>query len=320
MTLTGPNVPPTVVGTALDDPGPAPGAVAPVDDLDAGAAPKKRVGIPGWLSIGWIGLIIFTSIFASVLPLKDPNAQATDTPLLSPGQGGLILGADGSGRDMLSRLIWGTRVSLEVGFAAVAVGFLIGGLLGLFAGYYRNWIGKVLAGFFDILLAIPALVLVLALVAVLKGDPTADNGLPGVIILIIAIGLVSIPLLARITRAQTLAWSQREFVLAAKAQGAGSGRILFREILPNVLPAMAYIALLGIGIAIVAEGAAALFGASVDPPQATLGVMINAGRGDMEDAPFVMFLPILVIFFTVMALNFLGDVVRDRFDVRESAL
>ena len=138
--------------------------------------------------------------------------------------------------------------------------------------------------------------------------------------MIIAIGIVSIPLLARITRANTLAWSQREFVLAAKAQGAGSGRILFREILPNVLPAMGYIALLGVGLAIVAEGAAALFGASVNPPGATLGTMIDAGRGDMEEAPFVMFLPILVVFFTVMALNFLGDVVRERFDVRESAL
>ncbi|MCU1498693.1 MAG: ABC-type dipeptide/oligopeptide/nickel transport system, permease component [Acidimicrobiales bacterium] len=294
--------------------------VEPAETLDAGPAPKKKLGASAWLSIGWLGLLTFTSVFASVLPIEDPNAQATDTPLLAPGQGELLLGADGNGRDMLARLIWGTRVSLEVGFAAVAVGFVIGGLLGLFAGYYRNWIGKVLAGLFDILLAIPALVLVLALVAVLKGDPTKDEALPGVVILIIAIGLVSIPLLARITRAQTLAWSQREFVLAAKAQGAGSGRILFREILPNVLPAMGYIALLGVGIAIVAEGAAALFGASVNPPQATLGVMINSGRGDMEDAPFVLFLPILVIFLTVMALNFLGDVVRDRFDVRESAL
>ena len=239
---------------------------------------------------------------------------------MAPFSGGLILGADANGRDMLSRLIYGTRTSLEIAFAAVGIALVIGGLLGLFAGYYRNWIGKVLASFFDILLAIPALVLVLALVSVLKGDPTADSALPGEVILIIAIGLVSIPLLARITRAQTLAWSQREFVLAAKAQGAGSRRILFREILPNVLPAMAYIALLGVGIAIVAEGSAALFGASVNPPGATLGTMIDGGRAEMADAPFVMFLPILVIFFTVMALNFLGDVVRDRFDVRESAL
>ncbi len=283
-------------------------------------ASKKGIGFGAWLAVSWMGLIIFLSVFADFLPLKDPNVQSSETPLLAPFQGSLILGSDGNGRDMLSRLVYGTRTSLEIGFASVAAGFIIGGLLGLLAGYYRNWIGKVLAGLFDILLAIPALVLVLALVAVLKGDPQSDQALPGQVILIIALGLVSIPLLARITRAQTLAWSQREFVLAAKAQGAGSGRILFREILPNVLPAMGYIALLGVGIAIVAEGAAAIFGASVNPPTATLGTMINAGRSDMEGAPFVMFLPIIVIFFTVMALNFLGDVVRDRFDVRESAL
>ena len=294
--------------------------LVPVEVLDTAPAPKKKLGLGAWLSCGWLGLLLFTSIFADLLPLKDPNALSTDTPLLAPFSGGLLLGADASGRDMLSRLVYGTRTSLQIGFAAVAVGFIIGGVLGLFAGYYRNWIGRVLASFFDILLAIPALVLVLSLVSVLKGDPTADSSLPGEVILIIAIGVVSIPLLARITRANTLAWSQREFVLAAKAQGAGSRRILFREILPNVLPAMGYIALLGVGLAIVAEGAAALFGASVNPPEATLGTMIDAGRGDMEDAPFVMFLPILVVFLTVMALNFLGDVIRERFDVRESAL
>ena len=292
----------------------------PIEGLDPTPEPKRKLGFGTWLAMSWIGLLVFTSIFASVLPIKDPNAQSTDTPLLKPFSGGLVLGSDANGRDMLSRLIYGTRTSLEIAFTAVAIALVIGGLLGLFAGYYRNWIGKVLASFFDILLAIPALVLVLALVSVLKGDPTADSALPGEVILIIAIGLVSIPLLARITRGQTLAWSQREFVLAAKAQGAGSRRILFREILPNVLPAMGYIALLGVGIAIVAEGSAALFGASVNPPGATLGTMIDGGRADMADAPFVMFLPILVIFFTVMALNFLGDVVRDRFDVRESAL
>jgi len=292
---------------------------AVLDEIDEGIA-KKKLGVGAWLAIGWVSLLVLASVLAPVLPLKDPNAESTPIPKLAPGQGGLLLGADSNGRDMLSRLVWGTRTSLLVAFASVAVGFIIGGLLGLYAGYYRNWIGKVLASFFDILLAIPALVLALSLVAVLKGDPTSDQALPGEIILIIAIGLVSIPLLARITRANTLAWGQREFVTAAKAQGATSGRILFREILPNVLPAMGYIALLGVGIAIVAEGGLALLGASVNPPQATLGTMIDAGRADMGDAPFLIFEPILVIFLTVMALNFLGDVVRDRFDVRESAL
>ncbi|MBA3281176.1 MAG: ABC transporter permease [Acidimicrobiia bacterium] len=300
-------------GAASDDSGtPLAEPVAP--------APKKKLGLGAWLASGWLGLLVGASILAPILPIKDPDASSTGTPLLAPFSGDLLLGADGSGRDMLSRLVWGSRTSLLIALSAIVIAFLIGGLLGLFAGFYRNWIGKVLAGFFDILLAIPALVLILALVAVLKGDPTKDQGLPGELIVIIAIGLVSIPLVARIARGQTLAWGQREFVLAARAQGASSKRILFREILPNVLPAMGYIALLGIGIAIVAEAAAALFGASVEPPQSTLGNMIETGRGDMQEASFVMFFPIIVIFLTVMSLNFLGDVVRDRFDVRESAL
>lgn len=300
------------------DPAPAP-TVEETEALEEQTAPKKRLGFGGWLSIAWLVLISLAAALADFLPLKDPSRTLT-VPNLGPFQGEFILGADASGRDMLSRLIYGGRVSLEVSIGSVAAAFLIGGLLGLVSGYYRNWIGKVLAGLFDILLAIPALVLVLSLVAVLKGDPTEGERIPGELILIIAIGLVSIPLIARITRGQVMAWSQREFVLAAKAQGAGTGRILFREILPNVLPAMAYIALLGVGIAIVAEGAAALFGASVEPPKVTWGTLINTGRPEIQAAPFLIFFPILCIFFTVMALNFLGDVLRDRFDVRESAL
>lgn len=117
-----------------------------------------------------------------------------------------------------------------------------------------------------------------------------------------------------------MAWSQREFVTAARAQGASHARIIFREILPNVLPAMGYIAILGIAIAIVAEGGLAILGASVDPPNPSWGVMINDGRNSMKSAPFIMFIPIIATFFTVMSLNYLGDLIRDRFDVRESAL
>lgn len=306
----------SIVAPGVGDPA---GAIEPVH-ADSELAPKKPLGFGTWLAGGWMALVTFLVLFADVLPLKDPNALSTPTPKLAPFQGSLFLGADANGRDMVARLIYGTRNSLIIAVGSITAAFLIGGLLGLFAGFYRNWLGNALASLFDILLAIPAIVLVLALVAVLKGSPTQPSNLPGQIIVIIAITIVSIPLLGRITRAQTLAWSQREFVTAARAQGAGSGRLLFREILPNVLPAMAYIALLGIGIAIVAEAAAALFGASVDPPTATLGNMINDGRPYLNDASFLIFEPIAVIFLTVMSLNFLGDVVRERFDVRESVL
>lgn len=292
--------------------------------IDAAGLPpaKKRFTVGTWLAGGWLAAIVLSAALADFLPINPPNDEVS-IPKLAPFQdGSLLLGADANGRDVLSRVIYGARTSLTISFAAVLAGLVIGGLLGLFAGYFRNWIGNVLSSLFDILLAIPALVLALALVSVLKGDPTNTDGfhLPAEVILIIALGIVSIPLLARITRANTLAWSQREFVLAARAQGAGTRRILFREILPNVLPAMIYIALLGVAIAIVAEGGLAVLGASVDNPTASWGTMINTGRADMEEAPFLMFIPIVVVFLTVMSLNYLSDIIRERFDVRESAL
>jgi len=319
MTTTSPTSPPPASGS--NHPVHGPGADVSTDELDEGPTKKPRLPIGAWVAGAWMALVIFGGILAPILPIKDPNAQVTDIPELAPGQGGLLLGADANGRDLLARMVWGARVSLTIAFTAVILALIIGGLLGLLAGYYRNWVGNVLASLFDILLAIPALVLALALVSVLKGDPTQQKGgLSGQVILIIAICLVSIPALARITRANTLSWSKREFVMAARAQGASHRRIIVREILPNVLPAMLYITLLGIAIAIVAEGGLALLGAGVDPPTATWGNMINDGRVSMEEAPFIMIVPILGMFFTVLALNYLGDVVRTRFDVRESAL
>lgn len=303
----------------IDDAAPSADADDPVDPLDAKGA---RLPFGTWLAGGWLVLLAVVSVFADLLPLNDPNAQVASVPRLAPGQEGLLLGADANGRDMLARLVYGGRVSLMISVGSVLIGFLVGGLLGLIAGFYRNWVSRILASLFDIMLSIPALVLTLALVAVLKGSPTDTESfkMDPALILVLALGVVSIPLLARITRANTMSWAQREFVTAARAQGATGSRILFREILPNVLPAMVYISLLGMGIAMVAEGGLALLGASVEAPQATWGTMINLGRADMRDAPFIMFFPIIAVFLTVLSMNYLSDVVRDRFDVRESAL
>lgn len=290
---------------------------------EANEVTKKRLPIGAYLAIVWLVAIVGAAIFAPILPIEDPIAQVTQTPKLAPGQEGLLLGADNNGRDMLARTIFGARASLSIAVGAVTIGFVIGGLLGLLGGYFRNWVGKVLTSLFDILLAIPALVLALSLVSVLKGGGVQDPDsfrLPTLTVLIISLGIVSIPLLARITRGNTMSWSQREFVTAARAQGASHTRIIFREILPNVLPAMAYIAILGIAIAIVAEGGLAILGASIDPPNPSWGVMINDGQQVMREASFIMFIPIVATFLTVMSLNYLGDLVRDRYDVRESAL
>ncbi len=220
---------------------------------------------------------------------------------------------------MLARVIFGARTSLGISFSAVLAGFVVGGLLGLVAGYFRGKVDAVLTTVFNVLLSIPALVLALSLVAVFaSAEQDVSNGRKmGVVIA--ALAIVTVPLIGRIARASTLSWSEREFVKAAEVLGAGHVRIMLREVLPNVLPAMVSIALLGVAVAIVAEGSLALLGVGVTEVP-SWGNMIAFGRSDLARAPHVVAVPSIAIFLTVLSLNYLGDVVRARFDVREAAL
>ncbi|MGH9118922.1 MAG: ABC transporter permease [Acidimicrobiales bacterium] len=280
-------------------------------------APQARVGVGGWLAVTWLTVIVLAALAAPILPIDDPYALAEAS--LDPPSANHWFGTDAAGRDVFARVIWGARTSLVVSVSAVMIGLVVGGALGLIAGYLRGATETVLTTFFDAMLAFPQLVLALSLVAVLASgeDISATRRL---VVLIVALGIVAIPILARITRANTLIWSQREFVTAARSMGAKSSRILVREVLPNVLPAMFSISLLGIAVAIVAEGGLSLLGVGVQPPTPSWGNIIAEGRNNLAVAPFVILFPTLFIFFTVLALNYLGDVIRARFDVRESAL
>jgi peptide/nickel transport system permease protein len=280
-------------------------------------APQARIGLGGWLALIWLAGITLAALLAPILPIDDPYALAERS--LDPPSLNHWFGTDGTGRDVFARVIWGARTSLVVGASAVAIGLVVGGALGLIAGYHRGRTETVLTTLFDALLAFPQLVLALSLVAVLaSGDDVSSTR--QLLVLIVALGIVAVPILARITRANTLVWSQREFVTAARSLGATSGRVLVREVLPNVLPAMFSISLLGIAVAIVAEGGLSLLGVGVQPPTPSWGNIIAVDRNNLQAAPFVIAFPTVFIFFTVLALNFLGDVVRARFDVRESAL
>jgi peptide/nickel transport system permease protein len=288
---------------------------------------RKGLGVAAWLSIAWMAFVVGGAILAPYIGLDDPKESITEIAKRGPfadlgSAPGHFLGGDFNGRDMLSRLLWGGRVTLVVATAAVLFGFLVGGALGLVAGYFRGKVDTVVSMLLDVFLSIPAVILALALVTILRTQPgsTDQTGLDPELALILALGIVSIPVLGRITRASTLSWSAREFVLAAKAEGAKHRRILFREVLPNVLPAMYSIALLGIAVAIVAEGTLSILGASVEPDTPTWGNMIAVGRQYIRNAPHIVFEPALMIFFTVLALNMLGDVVRSKFDVREGGL
>jgi peptide/nickel transport system permease protein len=296
---------------------------------------RRRFGegltVGAWIAIGWMVFIVAIAILAKIglLTWGDPQNSIAACSRKGPfandgGASGHLLGCDSNGRDMVARLALGAWTSLLVSTGAIAVAFLVGGGLGIIAGYFGGKIDTFLTGTFNVMLSVPAIVFALALVAFLQAQATGQSSgktaLPDFVILIIAIGVVSIPLVGRIARASALSWAQREFVLAARAQGAKNGRVMVRELLPNVAPALFSIALLGIAVAIVAEGALAILGVGIKPPTPSWGTIIAGDRGELFTSPHIVFEPSLLIFMTVLALNFLGDVVRSRFDVREAGI
>ena len=289
------------------------------DGARVSRARRARLGIAGWMAIGWLAFVTLAALLAPILPLDDPNDTVASLVSQPPGTDGHILGGDGLGRDLLSRLVWGARASLLLGVASVLFGLVLGGLLGLVAGYFRGRVDTVFTGAFDVLLSFPQLILALTLVTVFASQEGVSST-RRMVVLILALGIVSVPVLARITRANTMAWSQREFVQAARALGARNRQIMFAEVLPNVLPAMFSIALLGVAVVIVAEGGLSLLGVGVQLPTPSWGNILSEGRSELRDAPHIVISVTVVIFLTVLSLNYLGDVVRARFDVRESAL
>ncbi|HJZ33499.1 MAG TPA: ABC transporter permease [Hyphomicrobiaceae bacterium] len=263
-----------------------------------------------WLALAWIAVIILAASLADALPLPSP----TDMDMLAQRQAPSAahwLGTDRLGRDMLARLIYGARISLTVGVLAPLIGLMIGGLLGMVAGYVRGALETAIVATADVLLAFPPLVLALAVTAYL--GPTLAN-------LTYIIGLLGIPAFTRVARAQTLAFANREFVLAARAMGATELRILWRELLPNVmLPLLAFF-LLAVAITIVVEGALSFLGVGVPPPAPSWGSMIAEGRESLEIAPQIAFLPAVTMFLTVLSFNVVGDTLRLVTDPRQGTL
>jgi peptide/nickel transport system permease protein len=284
----------------------------PVSDVSKRRGGK--LGVAGWLCLIWLIVVTAAAILAPWLPIDEPDK--TDFTILtnnaSPGTGGHILGTDNNGFDIFSRLIWGGRVSLVVAVGVLVIGMTVGGLIGLLAGFFRGRIEGALMAAVDIFLAFPGLILLIAIVAFLGAD--LKN-------VVLGISLVSIPAFARIARATTLTFSQREFVVAARATGASNSRILVREILPNVLLPLSAFGLLVVAIAIVAEGSLAFLGLT---SQETIswGGMINGGRRPLQqdDVAHVAMIPAFVMFLTVLAVNFLGDRFRAIFDVKDASL
>ncbi len=280
-------------------------------DAIATVARRKRLGVVFWISMTWLCLVVVLAALAPLLPIADPY-EADFIELQSPPSATHWLGTDVLGRDILARLVYGARVSLTVGFCAPAIGLAFGLILGLLAGYYRRWVEEVVVIAIDTWLAVPGLVILLLFSTIFGGSLTTVT---------VGLGLLFIPASARITRAATLTFAQREFVTAAKAMGAGDLRIIAIEIFPNVIWPVIAFAMIAIPIAIVVEGALSFLGLSVPSPNPSWGGMIAEGREHLEETPHISVIPAIVMFFTVLSFNLGGDVVRRRLaDIRDSAI
>jgi ABC-type dipeptide/oligopeptide/nickel transport system permease subunit len=249
---------------------------------------------------------VITALAAPLVAPHDPLRQNLGNALARPGRAHL-LGTDNVGRDVMSRVIWGTRVSLLAGFLSVAIAALAGSLLGVVAGYAGGRVDGLVMRLMDAVLSFPPLVLALALGAVLGA------GLTGVLI---ALGVVYTPTFARLMRGQVLAVKARDYVDAARALGAPGWRIAWHHVMPNAATPIVVQASLSVAFAILAEASLSFLGLGIQPPEASWGSMINAGRGYLQQAPWIVFGPGAALFITVVGLNFVGDAVRDALDPR----
>jgi peptide/nickel transport system permease protein len=275
-----------------------------------------------WMPLTWLLLVSLCAVTAEWLPLPAPDLMNFDYQNVSPGTVVIApetaagagsgsgarrqvywLGTDPMGRDMVSRVIIGARVSLAVGVTAPLIGLVIGGLLGMVAGYFRGFTESMIIGCMDVILAFPGLVLLLAV-----GFYFGTN----LWTLIPSLGFLSIPAFCRVSRAATLTLAGREFVIAAKMIGNDNGSILVREILPNVAIPLGVYGLLNMALMIVVEGVLSFLGLSVPPPIPSWGGMIAEGREVLSAAPHVCLIPAALLFLTVLSLNVLGDTLRDR--------
>jgi peptide/nickel transport system permease protein len=250
-------------------------------------------------------LLFVISILAPWIAPYDPN-QINLSMVLSPPSAKHLCGTDQLGRDVLSRMIWGARISLKVGFVATGIAILIGAVLGAVAGFYGRWIDAVIMRFVDIMLCFPTFFLILAVIALL--EPSIWN-------IMIIIGLTGWMGITRLVRADFTSLKERDFVLAARAIGAGDLRIIFIHILP-AMASVLVAATLGVAGAILTESALSFLGIGVQPPTPSWGNILTAGKDNIDIAWWLSFYPGLAILITVLGYNLLGEGIRDSLDPR----
>ncbi|GGE23369.1 peptide/nickel transport system permease protein [Gemmobacter megaterium] len=282
------------------------------------AVPLARKGSRAWRSLrrnpsAIVGAvivipIILLAVFAPVLPIADPNATSW-TAIRLPPSAQYWLGTDEIGRDILSRMIWGARASLLAGVISVAIALVTGVPLGLLAGYFGGWVDMVISRITEALLAMPFLIMAIALAAFL--GPSLTNAM-------IAIGLSAMPIIIRLTRGQVLAVKAEDYVEGARAVGLNHIEIMGRYILPNIVPPIIVQATLTVATAIIAEASLSFLGLGQQAPAASWGSMLNTAKNFLTQAPTYALFPGLAIFLVVVGFNLLGDGLREALDPREN--
>jgi len=254
-----------------------------------------------------VGMFVLLALAAPILPVPDP-AAVDWTAIRQPPSAAHWLGTDELGRDQLSRMIWGARASLMAGVVSVGIAIVIGVPLGIIAGYFGGWTDAVISRCTEALLAIPFLILAIALAAFL--GPSLTNAM-------IAIGIAATPVFIRLTRGQAINVASEDYVESAHAIGLSTGVILRRYIFPNVLPPILVQATLTVASAIIAEASLSFLGLGQQPPAPSWGAMLNVAKGFMTQAPWMALWPGIAIFLVVLGFNLLGDGLRDALDPRE---
>lgn len=283
------------------------GLALPDEGADTPRWERMSAQLEIWIPAGFLALMLLACfVWPLVFPLPNPVRGSLAHPRLPPLSPGHMLGTDPLGNDIVSRILYGGRVSFEVGLGTTAIGILVGGSIGGIAGYLGRAADVVIMRTLDVLLAFPSLVLAIVIATYL--GPSEVN-------VIWAISFFAIPAFARLSRAGTLRLREEPFVLVAKLSGTSVRRILFRHITPNVLPTLVTYGLLGVGVAITVEAALSYLGLGVPPPGPSWGNMIATGQQNLTTSPYLVIIPSGFLFATVLSLNLLGDALRARWAV-----
>jgi peptide/nickel transport system permease protein len=270
---------------------------------------RQRITVAMALAVAWLLLVALLVIFANLLPfVHDPYAIDPLNSRMGPSASHWF-GTDSLGRDIFTRCVYGARTSFLVTSSALGIALVVGGTLGMSVGYFRGILETVVMTVTDIVLAFPGIVLLLGILTFM-GQSVRNVAL--------ALALLATPGIIRVTRANTLIYSERLFVTAARTLGASDRRIIAREIFPNIAPPIAAISLIILGILVIAEGGLSFLGLGVPLPRPTWGGMIASGIPDLQTKPLITLFPALTLFLTVLAFNVLGDELRARFETKQS--